>query len=398
MTVGLSTDFGDVIAGRIRAARHEIAHRWLERLESLLPVETNEIFPSNQILDHIPALIHEIADYVGAAPPDALAANTVVLSKARELGELRFEQKASVHQLLREYRILAGVLGAFVHEQFDALATSSMSADTVGVINRLNDAVFVLMQTTVDTFVGRYTTRIEEQTTRLEGFNRMVSHELRQPLSSVQYAIELLRTPAAEEDIKRERLLEVADRNVKRLSQLLGMLGAIARPEHDSPQLQTVDASKIIAEVFRQLRDAAAAKGVSLTCDAPPSMVTVDVSRFELVLVNLVANAIKYRDPAKPEAFVEVSCVERPDSFLVHVRDNGLGIPSADHADVFRRFYRAHARRDGELGNDGIGLGLAIAADCAKGLKGSLTFESAEGVGTTFTLTLPREPNHTRER
>jgi hypothetical protein len=102
-----------------------------------------------------PALIHEIADYVGAAPPDAFAANTVVLSKARELGELRFEQRASVHQLLREYRLLAGVLGAFVHEQCDALAILSTSTDGIAVLNRLNEAVFVLMQTTVDTFVGR---------------------------------------------------------------------------------------------------------------------------------------------------------------------------------------------------------------------------------------------------
>ena len=59
-------------------------------------------------------------------------------------------------------------------------------------LTRLSDAVFVLLQMTVDTFVGKYTERIESQTGRLEGFNRMVTHELRQPLHNAQLALDLL--------------------------------------------------------------------------------------------------------------------------------------------------------------------------------------------------------------
>jgi len=390
MTIGTATDFGDVIAQRIKDAHLDIARRWLDRLEALLPVEANEIFPTDQVLDHIPALINEIADYVGSGPTDAVVANTLVLSKARELGDLRFEQKASVHQLLREYRILAAVLAAFVNEQFETLVVSASSSDAVAIIGRLNEAVFVLLQTTVDTFVSRYTARIDEQTTRLEGFNRMVSHELRQPLSSVQYAVELLRSAVAEDEEKRARLIEVADRNVKRLTQLLGMLGAITQTEHDNPQLQSVDLAKVVAEVFRQLRETADTKHVTLRSVVAPATVTADVSRLELVLVNLVANGIKYRDPTKADSFVEISLIDRDRECTLCVRDNGLGIAAADQPKIFGRFYRAHSARDSELGNDGVGLGLAIAAECAKGLKAALTFESTEGVGTTFALTLPK--------
>ena len=391
MTTAAPTDFGDLIAQRIRDAHHEIARRWLDRLASLLPVETSEIFPSDQVLDHIPALIHEIADHVGAPGTESVVSNTMVLAKARELGELRFQQRASVHQLLREYRILAAVLAAFVHEQLESPDLSSSSSDGVAVLSRLNEAIFVLMQTTVDTFVSRYTARIEEQTTRLESFNRMVSHELRQPLSSVLHAVELLGTPAADEEEKRRRLIEVADRNVRRLAHLLGMLGAIARPEYDNPQRQSVDVSKIVGEVFRQLREAAEANRVTLRHDVPAITLTADVSRLELVLVNLVANGIKYRDPAKADPFVEISLVDGADQCALCVRDNGIGIPREDHPKIFRRFFRAHTERDAELGSDGIGLGLAIAAECAKGLKGTLRFESTEGVGTSFLLTLPRD-------
>ena len=391
-TTATPPDFCDVIAQRIRAAHREIASRWLQRLKALLPVDTNDIFPSDQILDHIPTLIQEVAEYV-ATPADAVVANTVILAKAHELGDLRFEQGASVHQLLREYRLLAAVLASFILEQLETLAVPASPREAVTVLGRLNEAVFVLMQMTVDTFVGRYTTQIEEQTTRLEGFNRMVSHELRQPLSSLKYAVELLKVPVVERDEQRARMLDMADRNVKRLGQLLDMLNVITRTEHDSPQVQSVDLAKVVQDVLRQLREAASAKQVSLRSEIASVMLTVDVSRLELVLVNLIANSIKYRDPSRPDAFVEVSLIEKSDSCTLCVTDNGLGIPDEDRAKIFRRFYRAHAHRDQELGNDGVGLGLAIAADCAKGLNASLTFESTEGTGTTFTLVLPREPN-----
>lgn len=394
MTNELATDFGGLIAKAIKANSREIARRWLDQLADLVPVEPSDVFPTDKLLDHVPVLIHEIADYVSSGQSDAIAANTMVFEKARELGELRFAQKASVHQLLREYRILAGVLGAFVREQFDLLGPSgASSSDVIALVNRLNEAVFVLLQATVDTFVGRYTSVLEEQTTRLEGFNRMVSHELRQPLASVQYAVDLLRqlNPADEE--QRARCLELADRNARRLSQLLGMLGALARPDQDNLQLQTIDVAKVLGEVGRQLREMADAKGVTFRTNVGASTLTVDIGRLEMVLLNLVSNAIKYRDPSKPDAFVEVSCHVEDGQCRFLVADNGLGIPSEDHPKIFRRFYRAHAARDAELQNDGVGLGLAIAAECAKSMHGALSFESVEGIGTTFTLTLPEHPD-----
>lgn len=393
MTGGLpSREIGPVIAERIRAAHRDLAQVWLQELADLLPVQPNNIFPSEEILDHIPALIREIADYVGQETTEAAAANTIILSKASELGDLRFEQQASVHQLLREYRILGGVLSDFVRDQFRSLPYAE-ATEGIDALSRLNEAVFVLLQTTVDTFVDRYTQKIEQQTTRLEGFNRMVSHELRQPLSSVQYAVGLLAAePGPGDDPKRRRILDIADRNVKRLGDLIRMLGTLARPERDNLQLQTVEVSKIVSDAVRQLEDDAAAKGVEVRNAVGPGALTVDVARLELVFVNLLSNGIKYRDPAKASCFVEFS-MERGDGVChLCVRDNGLGIGAQDRLEVFRRFYRAHAARDEELGNDGVGLGLAIAAECVKGMGGTITLESTEGVGTQFRITLPDNP------
>ena len=78
---------------------------------------------------------------------------------------------------------------------------------------------------------------------------------------------------------------------------------------------------------------------------------------------------------------------------VVTVRDNGLGIPAEHLQSIFGQFFRAHEQRDGELGTEGIGLGLSIVADCLHALGGRITVESTVGGGTTFSVILPSEPS-----
>src|SRR4029453_5433710 len=167
------TDFGDVIAERVRAEPHALARRWFERLLDLLPVEAREIFPTDSLLDHIPALILEISAYLRQPEDAAIAANTAILDKARELGALRHSQRASLHQVLREYQLLGGVLVNFVLEEMERLRTLPPATASVALVFRLNQAVNVLSQSTVEAFVALYTHTIAEQNQRLEQFTRM---------------------------------------------------------------------------------------------------------------------------------------------------------------------------------------------------------------------------------
>jgi signal transduction histidine kinase len=110
------------------------------------------------------------------------------------------------------------------------------------------------------------------------------------------------------------------------------------------------------------------------------------------VLVNLFSNAIKYSDQTKPIRLVEVLAGQDSDDgrcATIVVRDNGIGIPGEAQETVFNQFVRAHAGRDGELSNDGIGLGLSIVRECMRAIGGTIRLESEEGVGTSFHLTLP---------
>jgi signal transduction histidine kinase len=388
------TDFGDVIAERIRAEHRALATRWFERLLELLPVDAREIFPTESLLDHIPALILEISGYLRHPEEGAIAANTAILDKARELGSLRYSQRASLHQVVREYQVLSGVLVTFVLEEIKRLGIGPPTAETVLLVSRLHEAVDVLSQATVEAFVTLYTQTIDDQRERLEQFTRMAAHEWRQPLGALQFGIRLL-GQAHLDPHRARRTLETVERNVQHLIDLTHKLETVARMHNDgdNPVLQEVSAGTVAVEAARQLREMADARGVEIrVLDALPKL-TIDVGRLELTFVNLLSNAIKYSDEAKPVRWVEISGLETDDGWCqIAVRDNGLGIPPDSVAKIFERFTRAHAQRDDAVQVGGLGLGLSIVEDCVGAMHGGIEVESAEGVGTTFVLTLPRTP------
>jgi signal transduction histidine kinase len=390
----VATDFQRVIAFRIDAADRLLASRWFEGLEPLVPVALDDIFPGEQLLGHAPSLIREIAAFLRAPAQDAIAANAVVTARATELGRLRHAQHASVHQVLREYRTLRTVIAGYIEEEIARLRLAPTPDELIDLMNRLEAAVDVLLQTTIDTFVAEYTEAITQHTSRLEGFNRMVSHELRQPLGTLQFALKRLLAPDTWADPpKRDQILATVERNVTRIGDTLSTLIALSRSGNaaENVSVQRVDLSSLSNDIVTQLREMAEARGVEVRVANSLPTVTVDVARLELVLVNLISNAIKYSDPNKPLRFVEVESVasERPDICTIMVRDNGIGIAEADLHSIFARFYRGHANRDRELGTSGLGLGLAIVADCIDALKGDIRVESKLGEGTTFFLELP---------
>lgn len=388
----VSEDFRGLVAQRLRAEHAAVAARWLERLAALLPLDPNRVFPTDHLLDHIPELIVAIADYLKDPQREEIVANTHVVGKARELGELRYVQQASVHQIVREYRLFEGVLSTFLKEVIENLPLEPASADVVDLLGRVHQAVSVLQQSTLGEFIDRYSQTVAQQQTRLEAFNRMVSHELRQPVGAMQFAIRLLQdSPAATSDQERRRLLELLERNVHRthvLTQHLTRLSGLYAPSAHL-QVQRVSLATLAREVARQLRDMAAARHVALEVSDNLPEAVVDIGAVELMLVNLVSNGIKYSDPAKPERYVRVEGAAGEAECILSVTDNGLGIPASQQETIFAQRVRAHAARDAELGNHGLGMGLTIVRDCLRAVGGRIDVQSAEGEGTVFTVRLP---------
>lgn len=376
------------LAARMAEDHTALAATWLRRLEEVIDVEARQVFPTHTLLDHIPELIDQIAGYLAAPADEEIKANTAVLAKATELGLLRYDQRASVHQLLREYQILGEILEEFLAREVAAGSADAVSA--VLAVTRANQAVRVLQQHTVDAFIARYTSAIERQTAQLRGFSRLVSHEIRQPLGVLQTLATLLPTLAG--NAEAEQLAATLGRNVVRLADVAGKLERLARLARTSEVAlneQVVPLTLLTRDVARQLGDMADARDVAIVVADDLPTLAVDSGRAELVMVNLLANAIKYSDPDKPHRRVEVVADRSVTPPRVLVRDNGIGIPRAKLEVIFEQFVRAHAHRDDELGAQGMGLGLAIVRESMEAMDGAVSVTSVEGQHTTFTLEWP---------
>jgi signal transduction histidine kinase len=252
-----------------------------------------------------------------------------------------------VHQLLREYHLLGTLLERFIT---DAVADMGREADAVSALqalSRVAQSVRVLQQQTVDTFVGKYSETIERQTGQLRGFTRLVSHEIRQPLGVLQLVARVL----PQDDPASVPLIAMLARNVTRLGDVAGKLERLARvsrvSDSDTPTEQEVDLTAVARDVERQLEDMALARGVRVVIDENLPRLVTDAGRTELVLVNMIANAIKYADPDKADRFVSISRTPGSEASIV-VQDNGIGIAADKAAAIFEQFIRAHVDRDEE--------------------------------------------------
>lgn len=135
-------------AQRLADEHTALAAQWLARLDEVLDVDVRQVFPTHSLLDHIPDLILQIAGYLAAPQEREIAANTAVVAKASELGLLRFDQRASVHQLLREYQMLGETLEAFSARESAALGAGADATAAVLTVTRAHQAVRVLRQHT----------------------------------------------------------------------------------------------------------------------------------------------------------------------------------------------------------------------------------------------------------
>jgi signal transduction histidine kinase len=371
---------------RLRNRHAELAARWLEHLEALLVIERRESLPTEQLVNHMPGVTAHLAAVLDGTAEDA--ENAEILQRAAVLGRLRYQQRATIRQVLCEFQALTTVIDQFVEDE----VARAGSFDPIGLLRALRqvqEAIGRLRHNTVDAFFAEYTQTIERQTEQLRRFSRLVSHEMRQPLAVLQVIAKTLPVPSG--DLEAARMMDIFERNVSRLGDVTRELERLARitPATDmAPNEHETDLSEVAHAAARQLSDLASAHGVEVIVAAKLPTVRLDAARAELVLMNLLANAIKYSDPAKPRRYVEVYPAEG-DIASVIVRDNGIGIAAPRLQHIFREFVRAHAQRDDDLVPRGLGLGLSIVRDCMDAANGAVRVESLAGRGTTFKLTWP---------
>lgn len=213
-----------------------------------------------------------------------------------------------------------------------------------------------------------------------------VSHELRSPLTSVRgYTSLLLKRWSDIEDQERKVMLQQVDRDARRISRMISELLDIARLEAGRLQLNRVEFSlpELIRDVVKTVR--MSYPELELSVDEPAGFpeVWADSDKIRQVLVNLLENACKYASPKG----IRVQMRDLAEVSEITVTDRGDGIPKADLPSLFQQFFRSNEGRP-----SGTGLGLWISRGLIEAHGGTMTAVSDEGVGTSFTFTLPHRP------
>ena len=217
-------------------------------------------------------------------------------------------------------------------------------------------------------------------------FVASVSHELRSPLTSIRGYSELLQDEQLTEE--QQRFLAVIEANSDRLLHLVEDLLLMTQIQSGGMdlQLRPIALDEVVDRATEAARPAAADRKIDVEVAVEPNMTTQgDPRRLGQALDNLVSNAIKYTPVG---GHVAITMSHTPDSATIAVSDTGIGIPKEDADRMFDRFFRASNAVKSSVA--GTGLGLAITRGIVEAHGGTISFDSVESVGSTFSVTLPR--------
>ena len=224
-----------------------------------------------------------------------------------------------------------------------------------------------------------------------------VSHELRTPLTSIKSYTETL---MENQDLPPEtsrRFLGVIDNESDRMARIVKDLLTLSRLDNGKFDLRITvfDTGKLLKNVFDAMVFEAKNRNHEMTLDLDERMpqMTGDRERIEQVVVNILANAVKYTPNG---GRIRLSGHVLDDMLWISVTDNGVGIPEEDLPRLFERFYRVEKARSRDKG--GTGLGLAIAAEIVRYHNGTIEVASKVDKGTTVTVKLPlKKPDEEME-
>ena len=381
-----------VLAARLKD-RANAANSSNRQLSSLLAI-SQSLQSAMRVSDIATALNEHLSEGIGTTATLFLVRDgsfDAVTDQSDDSGGLQLvEQAARFRESQREngpYTVCrldssAGFEGAvlFEHDPSQRLESAFMSALANLIVLAVERAA--LSESHAE---RRAQARTEELKTALLS---SVSHDFRTPLTAISAsASSLIEFREKLEPAATERLLRGIVNECERLNRYTSNLLEMSRLEagQSLARRQTLGVADTIGAVVQRIRSRAGCRDIVRQLSGDDLLVTVDAAMFELVLVNVLDNAIIYSEDGTR---IQVNVVREDDYCVITVADQGQGIPPDDLERVFTRFYRVSRPRASRRGS---GLGLAIAKGFTEALGGRIRADSPgrEGRGTTITIMLP---------
>jgi light-regulated signal transduction histidine kinase (bacteriophytochrome) len=228
----------------------------------------------------------------------------------------------------------------------------------------------------------QYRADLERSNCDLELFANIVAHDLKSPLRAITQHLTLIKNKIAGKlDGNALRSLEFAVDGAERMHVLIDTLFTYAKLGFSELEFDRIDMQAVLGSVQRDLYVSIEESRACITNDPLP-LVKGSSSLLSQLLQNLIGNAIKY---CKGPPRIHISATPEGNHWRISVRDNGIGIPPAQHEKIFAIFRRLHSQEE----YPGIGLGLAVCYRIVKRHGGKIWVESGSGSGSVFHFTLP---------
>jgi len=231
-----------------------------------------------------------------------------------------------------------------------------------------------------------YAAELERSNAELEHFAYVASHDLREPLRSMEGFLRLLeRKYKGRLDEKADRFIGFATSAAARMQNIIDDLLEFSRVSTQARSFEPTDSGAALARALENLAAAIEESGAAIR-RSPMPVVTADPVQLGQLFQNLVANAIKFRSPGR-KPVVSISASEGDREWVFSVSDNGIGIEERHLGKIFEMFQRLHGPE-----YPGTGIGLAVCKKIVERHGGRIWVESAAGAGSTFRFSIPKSP------
>lgn len=237
--------------------------------------------------------------------------------------------------------------------------------------------------------IARDITDFKEINEELEEFAYRTSHDLRSPIISSLGLLEVAKTAIKDNNLeKAESVLDLISGSLDKLHVLVQDILSLTEIRNKQLEILNINVQELVADALEKLTALPSTAGIEIQTDFNhKGDIIAAVSRFRLIVENLISNALKYSNKDQSRSFVRIKTYEEGKDFFLEVEDNGLGIPEDRREEMFEMFRRFHPKE-----SYGSGLGLYMIKKSADILNGKISY-TPKDEGTIFTLKIPKIPS-----
>lgn len=399
------SDFSELLTAQSSA----IANLWIQAVAQDQQIASANQLPRSAISDHIPVVLAALATVLAKSQESDVE---TIANASFQHGAVRAEQGFDPAEIVREYHLLREII--LKHLQHELIESSA--EEVLRVISLVNAVVDAAIAHCFKSYVNQRLQELEHLQTQLAMTNdelsrlvrsnqdnlTLLAHELKTPLTSIIGYSELFirqnRQTTVRDSVHSLEHIERVMRSGRQLLRLINDALELARYEAGklSLELSEIDVRLLIDSILETIQPLADSRGLTVivSYDTAPETVITDSLRLQQSLSNLVSNAVRYTEHGS----VTIACHTLSEQqWSITVTDTGIGIDPEDQAHIFEPFFRAYPDEKVRF-PDSTGLGLAIVARLLTLLQGTISVTSQPGVGSTFTIVLPRQlamPNAT---